>query len=68
MWVTVTLIFTHIRRNKIRASINGFYGGSANVTIEVFRNEILLVWQKDLNVEVIFISNFRNKDHFKHFL
>ena len=26
-------------------------------TIEVFRNEILLAWQEDLNVEVILISS-----------
>ena len=47
-----------------------------HASMEVFQNEILLAWQKDLNVEVILISEFtdsdpyfwihrfKNKDHF----
>ena len=34
----------------------------ATYSQEVFRNEILLAWQKSLNVEVILISEFMNSE------
>ena len=31
-------------------------------TLEVFRNEVLAAWQKDLNVEMILIPEFVNSE------
>ena len=49
---------------KMVSESQGFQG--VLHSLEVFRNEILSAWQKDLNVEVILISEFmnRNKNHF----